>query len=90
VGLTELEKSEFINDGFIVVRSAFDPSHPKISAWIKGVWERCELNPDEPESWPGRVHLPSDDTVAFKDVAPEAYEKVMSILEANSYLFTFC
>ena len=80
MGLTKHEKSKFIGDGFIVVQSAFDPSHPRISAWIEGVWERCGLSSHEPESWPERVHLPSDDSLPFKEVAPEAYEKVMCLL----------
>ncbi len=80
MGLSESEKKQFIEDGYIVVESAFDVDHPTIAKWIEDNWGRCGLDPCAPESWPGKVHLPGDDKLLFKEIAPVAYEKVIALL----------
>lgn len=80
MSFTSDEREQFISDGYIVVKSAFDPNHPVISKWIHEVWERCNLREDKPDEWPEKVHLPSEDDLPYREVAPEALEKVLAVL----------
>jgi ectoine hydroxylase-related dioxygenase (phytanoyl-CoA dioxygenase family) len=86
MSLTAAEKEQFITDGYIVVQSAFDVKHDTIVKWKNDVWRRCNVNREDPTSWPEKVHLPGDDTLKFQEVAPVAYGKVVEILGGEERL----
>ncbi|NRA39336.1 MAG: hypothetical protein HRU15_14415, partial [Planctomycetes bacterium] len=71
----------FIEHGYLHLKNCFDAGPGTIvERWKNEHWARYELDPDDPDSWPPKKRIPSDESVSVKEFAPKAYDAICGIM----------
>ncbi|ANB13499.1 hypothetical protein AWJ20_1793 [Sugiyamaella lignohabitans] len=86
--LTKEQIEFFQTNGYVVLNNCF--SREQAAYWLKDVWVRLNLNPNDKSTWHNReakedtfgakVHMPAQRRVLVKDFAPKAWGAVLDLV----------
>lgn len=79
--LSAEQKEQFIHDGYLVLEDAFpinEGSLPK--SWVDGIWKRYGIDPDNPDGWPQKIHMPSTEQIPLTELNQQSYDIVAEIV----------
>jgi hypothetical protein len=77
--LTGREVDHFVEHGYVVVKSCFDPDAAK--GWVDRAWARFGYDRDTPAQWvEKRIHLSVLESVDARDFAPDAWAAAVQLL----------
>ncbi len=85
---TQEEYDFFIENGFVILRQCFDAGPGSIiERWRNESWQRAELDPNDPDSWPTHpVVLRGTEEISVKEIAPRAYEAICTLMGGEDNL----
>ncbi len=77
--LSDSQLDDFTRFGFVTLHDCFSREWAKEQT--DRAWVRLGLDPDDPSSWPHkRIHMPSLQGFAVREVAPSAYQAAMELI----------
>ena len=77
--LTDAQVEQFLAQGHIVLRDAFDPTLAE--AWKERAFVRLGYAPKNPATWmEGRIHMPAMERMSFSEFSPLAWNAACELL----------
>ncbi|ANB13500.1 hypothetical protein AWJ20_1794 [Sugiyamaella lignohabitans] len=86
--LTQDQYDHFMEKGYIILHDCF--TREQAAYWLKDVWVRLGLNPNDKESWHNpavpedpygvKIHMPAQRTVKVSEFAPKAWGAICDLV----------
>lgn len=74
------EIEHFHRYGYVCVRGAFDAGPgSRARALVERTWVRSGIDPNAPDTWPPKVHMPPRDVFPVRTFAPRAYDAICQL-----------
>lgn len=80
-GMTVLSQEDldhFSEKGYVILHDCF--SKEQAAYWLKDVWVRLGMNPNDKSTWSVKPHMPVQRTVKIKEFSPKAWGGICDLI----------